>query len=184
MKRLCSEKGCGRFVFARGLCKPGYARAYRAGEFEIVKNPLFHYLHEVDRVERTALCSRCGPTRIRVSGINGRKKTCWTVVEEGWARSVIHQQGLSTEGYAFMLQAQEHKCALCGADGVPLLIDHDHTCCPGKTSCGKCVRGLLCRRCNTGLGFFKDDLDMLARAAAYLAESRPNCAPAGSMVES
>ncbi len=62
-------------------------------------------------------------------------------------------------------------CAICGVRDGPehrLHVDHDHTCCPGSKSCGKCVRGLLCRSCNQGLGNFKDAPSLLREAILYL----------------
>jgi len=58
-------------------------------------------------------------------------------------------------------------CAICGSYEKPS-IDHDHSCCPGEKSCGKCVRGTLCGSCNLGLGAFKDDPARIVRAAEYL----------------
>lgn len=62
----------------------------------------------------------------------------------------------------------EERCALCGAVDVDLVIDHDHRCCPTERACGKCVRGLLCRPCNVGLGMFKDNPELLLAAAKYV----------------
>jgi hypothetical protein len=62
-------------------------------------------------------------------------------------------------------------CSICGASGddVAFHVDHDHACCPGTgSSCGKCIRGLLCRNCNIGLGHFNDDPQRLALAITYL----------------
>ena len=47
-------------------------------------------------------------------------------------------------------------------------IDHDHSCCPGINSCGKCVRALLCHNCNTTLGRVGDDPEILQAMIAYL----------------
>ncbi len=70
-----------------------------------------------------------------------------------------------------MLAAQGGVCLLCGSDdpqGKNWQVDHDHSCCEGSRTCGKCIRGLLCAPCNTGLGSFKDDPDLLRKAIHYL----------------
>lgn len=81
--------------------------------------------------------------------------------------------GITLERYNALLESQGGGCAICGnvpaAGAQRLAVDHDHRCCPSrKKSCGECVRGLLCGRCNRGLGYFDDDADMLGRAASYL----------------
>lgn len=80
--------------------------------------------------------------------------------------------GLTAEGYAELLLRQGGGCAICKsttpAGRGRFHVDHDHACCPGPGSCGKCVRGLLCHHCNLGLGNFKDDPLRLKLAASYL----------------
>jgi hypothetical protein len=69
--------------------------------------------------------------------------------------------------YEAMLTAQAGGCAICGApepDGQSLHVDHCHDT--------GAVRGLLCFRCNAGLGQFDHDSDRLARAASYLGSAR------------
>ena len=48
-------------------------------------------------------------------------------------------------------------CGVLGAGRTGLHIDHDHSCCPGKGSCGQCVRGALCARHNVYLGYLEAD---------------------------
>ncbi len=71
---------------------------------------------------------------------------------------------ITADTYFQMLKAQNHKCAICetaqAVEGRRFCVDHDH-----KT--GK-VRGVLCQPCNTALGLFKDDLQVMLRAKAYL----------------
>lgn len=79
--------------------------------------------------------------------------------------------GLTVEDYIDMEKSQNGVCAICKDPEMNkrrLSVDHDHACCPGSGSCGKCIRGLLCSNCNTALGNFKDNLETIKAALAYL----------------
>ncbi len=74
--------------------------------------------------------------------------------------------------YKTMLSDQNGQCAICGTTDPGqskwFEVDHDHACCDKRGSCGKCVRGLLCTACNSGISRFGDDPDRLDKAAAYV----------------
>lgn len=74
---------------------------------------------------------------------------------------------ITLEAFEKMLEWQDGKCA-CGKTFNPIgsksskaCIDHNHSCCPTGRSCGKCIRGLLCFRCNSVLGFLENDPHLL-----------------------
>lgn len=76
--------------------------------------------------------------------------------------------------YLTLLDSQDYACAICQeafTKDSPPHVDHDHACCPSKGSCGGCVRGLLCRRCNSGIGYFRDNTEALSNAVVYLSSN-------------
>lgn len=92
--------------------------------------------------------------------------------EERHARAVAKQcvkYGLTLEDYLRMEAEQHGCCAICDKrqrNDRALFIDHDHT--TGR------VRGLLCSRCNTTLGRFRDDTRFLKRCLVYLTDPPAN----------
>ncbi len=70
--------------------------------------------------------------------------------------------GITIDTYNTLLHAQGGTCAICNAppNGRRLSVDHNHTT--------GIVRGLLCSKCNTGLGNFGDSRFRLQRAIKYL----------------
>ena len=91
-----------------------------------------------------------------------RRQRLWT-----WYRITPAQ-------FEAMLEAQGGRCGIpaCGAAEPggrgAWHVDHDHACCPGSKSCGKCVRGLLCARCNVMLGMARDNAAILLAGAEYV----------------
>lgn len=88
-------------------------------------------------------------------------------------RELRKSYGINIDEYEEMAKKQDYRCAICGSDDPqsPLKsnhrrhmkffsVDHDHT--TGK------IRGLLCFKCNTGIGNFGESLERLEKAVAYM----------------
>lgn len=91
-------------------------------------------------------------------------------------RKHLATMGLTVEEYDDLLASQGGRCAICRC-GEPggkgrWHVDHDHQCCGRKRACKKCIRGLLCTRCNVGLGYLGDNAATLLVAADYLIRQR------------
>ena len=71
--------------------------------------------------------------------------------------------GVSAEMWDSMLLKQSGLCAICDIPMINPHIDYCHTQGP--------IRGLLCHRCNMGIGGFEDDYVLLRRAAFYCENS-------------
>lgn len=81
----------------------------------------------------------------------------------------IARFGLTIEMYVDLEREQGGVCKICKqADTKRLSVDHDHKCCSGVLSCGKCIRGLLCSRCNKTLGMVQDNIEYLQNMIKYL----------------
>lgn len=74
-----------------------------------------------------------------------------------WANQIRHRFKLSVDDWIGMYEQQGGVCAICGksSESRRLAVDHDRQCCPGRSSCGACVRALLCTGCNVSLGWFE-----------------------------
>lgn len=85
-------------------------------------------------------------------------------------KQLRHKYGISLDKFLEMSASQDHKCKICllpCSVKPKLSVDHCH-------GTGK-IRGLLCDRCNKGLGSFRDNEQSLVNAANYLKESRQIC---------
>jgi hypothetical protein len=87
--------------------------------------------------------------------------------EEARERNRLWQKtakyGITIDQYNAMLESQDYKCAICHKDLVPgtkTHIDHSHT--PFR------IRGILCNKCNMGIGLFEDNATFLLSAVVYL----------------
>lgn len=124
-------------------------------------------------------CSACGQTKPLDSFYAdkrrryGRRSDCKECHRDrARASRIKYLYGITADEYAAKLREQGGVCDICGKtpeqNGGNLAVDHDHSCCPGGRSCGKCVRGLLCDMCNRAIGLMQDDAERMRRAAAYI----------------
>ena len=82
-------------------------------------------------------------------------------VKEARIVEKLNKYQLSLEDYLKLKKEQNNLCFICKQDNdKELCIDHCHL--SGK------IRGLLCHKCNSALGFLNDDIYLLKRAVYYL----------------
>lgn len=136
-------------------------------------------------VDGRKVCKRCGleqpvdeyyPVRTGAAALRPWCKTCMgrrsasrRSTEEALRRRLethlMSKYGITVDTYELMAELQGHSCAICGEDGRDawfgrLVVDHNH-----ETGA---VRGLLCAKCNRGIGQFLDSVTILRSAIAYL----------------
>lgn len=112
-------------------------------------------------------CTRCSsfrhqfsfsPDRRRRDGRQSHCQSCKAAHQRDYHKRTLGSQfGLNEAEYRSLL---ERPCAICGATDVPIIVDHDHA--TGR------ARDALCQYCNSGLGFFRDDVSRLRAAANYV----------------
>ena len=88
--------------------------------------------------------------------------TCHTASTREWHLKNFYD--LTPEAYDAMLDKQGNSCDICAKsfEDFQPVVDHDHE--TGD------VRAVLCTNCNTGLGQFFDDSEILQKAIEYLAK--------------
>ena len=87
--------------------------------------------------------------------------------DDARSRQIYTRYRMSLDDWDQVFAAQGKRCAICfttePVNGLNWCVDHDH-----RTGA---VRGILCPRCNSAIGFLNDDAELLARAADYIKTS-------------
>jgi hypothetical protein len=177
IKPNCSVVACDRVSRTRGLCSFHYLRQWQGkpieDELRATAPRGVRTARDAEGRKQCADCQEWLPESAYASqpksgdGLRARCRSCTRI------RRMAEVYGLSREQYDALFESQGRRCAICGVTQAKWVIDHDHACCEGERrkqvkTCGRCVRGILCDPCNTGLGRFGDSAAVLLRAAAYL----------------
>jgi len=109
-----------------------------------------------NRDRKSTECKRCS-----TESVTRRRQENKDEYRNTWLQRVY---GINLDSYNILFENQKGCCAICNVHqsqlNKSLFVDHDH-------STGQ-VRGLLCTRCNTGIGMLNDDIDVLDSGIEYL----------------
>lgn len=186
----CDFPSCGRDVCAVGLCSGHYNQKRKGRELTPIKQVERRARRTTEEIlQRDAdgrkQCSKCATWndeqeyykhRGTADNLNPECRSCCraktaNTSEQTRASNVERLYKLTPGQFDAILKAQGGVCAACNSKshmGKNWAVDHDHSCCPGRESCGRCVRGILCNPCNLALGVARDNAARLRGMADYL----------------
>ena len=107
-----------------------------------------------NRANRSKRATYCKPCHNEISRRNREKHH-----GSGRQFQLRRRYGLDSVEVEWLILRQDGVCAVC-RKARAAHVDHDHTT--------GIVRGVLCFKCNRGLGVFEDDLALLRKAQGYL----------------
>lgn len=127
-----------------------------------------HCISDVDEVGRFGTCARCGRVKVRrKTNPNGSLRWACSVQEARWHKGNAARRWSAQEWAVreSLLREQGGRCGICAVPVEPGMgaTDHDHDTDE--------IRGVLCSKCNLGLGHLGDGPELLRAALTYLGES-------------
>ncbi len=131
------------------------------------------YLKDKEKIsEQTKKWKEENKEKAYIQGMEWRKNNVEKVKEYQRTSNLRKNFGIEIEEYEALLSEQNGVCAICSqpetyihkATGKPARLAVDHCHASGS------VRKLLCKACNNGLGLFRDNPELLIKAADYLKE--------------
>ena len=154
----------------------------RENIIEICANPICKKEFKKYTKNNIYCCKKCSKTAFVISGKKKESdKKYYLYAKENRKEDFFRQRknaalkanfNMTLEEYNQMLLNQNNLCAICRMRfnleqnrkemEKKACVDHNHQ--TGK------IRGLICNSCNTGLGRFKDNIDLLREAIKYLEE--------------
>lgn len=189
-----------RATAGRGLCKTHYSRWRNTGTTDApVRQRCLHTdcerlgynlgsgfcpAHSTRRITYTTVPSldelgegRCGACRrvLPVEEFSKHRATnrgySYTCKDCAYWADLMKKYSITPDEFERIWSEQGSVCAICrGTPRGRAHVDHDHACCPHTRSCGYCVRGILCKRCNTELVASYEQLPPELRTWALLNE--------------
>ena len=144
---ICTVENCSKPIWYSYYCESHYRRNVKWG------NPI---------IER--LCFDCATTVVdpKVIGNHFYCVECYELISTyghllPLTKGQLSNHKLRRAKAISILLSQDFKCALCKETTNDWRIDHNHLCCSDSkgTSCGRCVRGLLCHTCNLMIGWIE-----------------------------
>lgn len=172
----CLVENCTKRIVVKGMCKQHYDDTYyKDKENKERKNRTsieYARKHKEERKEYNTKYRKEYKKELK------EKRNTPEAKERARNATLKHTYNIDNIKYNEMLKAQGEKCYSCDRHQSEFeevfQVDHNHSCCPGSKSCGKCIRGLLCGSCNLILGLCKDNSEVLKKLINYLEKEKNN----------